>query len=60
MKMILPKKNIYHQSIFFCIKDCFNIISLINIKPITFPLDIKNIECKNEKKKKKLLLKEIN
>jgi hypothetical protein len=48
-----PKKNIYHQSIFFCIKDCFNIISLINIKPITFPLDIKNIECKNEKKKKR-------
>ena len=52
-----PKKNIYHQSIFFCIKDCFNIISLINIKPITFPLDIKNIECKNEKKKKEIIAK---
>jgi len=50
-------KNIYYQSIFFCIDDYLTIDRLINLSPPTFPIDLSNINCKNEKVKKEIIAK---
>ena len=50
-------KNIYYQSIFFCIDDYLNIDRLIALSPPTFPIDLNNINCKNEKLKQEILAK---
>ena len=52
-----PTKNIYYQSIFFCIDDYLNIDRLINLSPPTFPINLDNINCKNEKLKQEILAK---